>query len=100
MRIAIIMLVTMNLVMSQEAVYNYGDMQIHGSTMVGFHMDLINDGAFDQNSGLVGFYGFDKSIVVSGTNIPVFYDAEISVDNGLYLCFHQFHGRCLLRRRK
>ncbi|MRX65719.1 gliding motility-associated C-terminal domain-containing protein [Maribacter luteus] len=70
---------------AQDAVHNYGAMQIHGSTMVGFHMDLINDGEFDKNSGLVGFYGFDKSIVVSGSNIPVFYDAEIAVDNGLYL---------------
>jgi gliding motility-associated-like protein len=85
MRIAIIMFLTMHLVRSQEAIHNYGDMQIHGTTMVGFHLDLINDGEFDQNSGLVGFYGFDKSIMVSGTNIPVFYDAEISVDNGLYL---------------
>ena len=70
---------------AQEAVYNYGSMQIHGTTMVGFHMDLINDGDFDQNSGLVGFYGFDKSLSVSGTNNPVFYDAEISVDQGLFL---------------
>ncbi|MDE3743625.1 gliding motility-associated C-terminal domain-containing protein [Maribacter polysaccharolyticus] len=70
---------------AQDAVHNYGPMQIHGSTMVGFHMDVINDGDFDQNSGLVGFYGFDKSITVSGSEIPVFYDAEIAVDNGLYL---------------
>lgn len=69
----------------QDAVHNYGAMQIHGSTMVGFHMDLVNDGDFDQNSGLVGFYGFNKSIIVSGNHIPVFYDAEIAVDNGLYL---------------
>lgn len=70
---------------AQEAVHNYGSMQIHGATMVGFHMDLINDGDFDQNSGLVGFYGFDKSLIVSGNNIPVFYDTEISVDKGLFL---------------
>ncbi|MGB5436386.1 MAG: gliding motility-associated C-terminal domain-containing protein [Maribacter sp.] len=72
-------------VFAQDAFHNYGSMQIHGATMVGFHLDLINDGDFDQNSGLVGFYGFDKSLSVSGNNNPVFYDAEIAVDNGLYL---------------
>ncbi|PIF00321.1 MAG: hypothetical protein CR994_05990 [Maribacter sp.] len=71
--------------MAQEAVHNYGSIQVHGSTRIGFHMDLVNDGDFDQNSGLVGFYGFDRSIMVSGSNIPVFHDAEIAVDNGLYL---------------
>jgi len=70
---------------SQEAVHNYGAMQMHESVAVGFHMDLINDGSFDQNSGLVGFYGYDKSLTVSGAFNPIFYDAEIVVDNGLFL---------------
>lgn len=58
---------------------------MHGSVGVGFHIDLINDGSFDQNSGLVGFYGYDKSLNVSGAYNPIFFDAEIAVDNGLYL---------------
>lgn len=70
---------------AQEAVHNYGAMQMHGSVAVGFHMDLINDGSFDRNSGLVGFYGYDRSLTVSGAYNPVFYDAEIAVDNGLFL---------------
>ncbi|WP_273567801.1 gliding motility-associated C-terminal domain-containing protein [Maribacter halichondriae] len=70
---------------SQEAIHNFGDLQIHGQALVGFHTDLINDGDFDKNSGLAGFYGYDKSLTVSGTKSPIFYDAEIVVDNGLYL---------------
>ena len=70
---------------AQEAFHNFGNIQFHETAKVGLHLDLINNGNFNQNLGLIGFYGFDKSIMVSGTNIPVFYDAEISVDNGLYL---------------
>jgi gliding motility-associated-like protein len=70
---------------AQEAVHNYGAIQVHNTAMVGFHMDLINNGSFDQNLGLVGFYGEDKSITVSGAFSPIFYDTEIAVDNGLYL---------------
>jgi len=70
---------------AQEAVHNYGSLQIHGTGSVGFHADLINDGNFDQNSGLVGFYGYNKSLTVSGDFKPIFYDAEIAVDNGLFL---------------
>ncbi len=73
------------LVRSQEAVHNYGPLQMHGSGALGFHTDLINDGSFDKNSGMVGFYGYDRSLRVSGAFIPVFYDAEILVDDGLYL---------------
>lgn len=48
-------------------------------------MDLINDGSFDQNTGLVGFYGEDEAIKVSGAFSPIFYDTEIVVDKGLFL---------------
>ena len=70
---------------AQDAVHNFGTIQIHNSAMVGFHMDLINNGSFDQNLGLVGFYGENTSIKVSGAFSPVFYDTEILVDKGLFL---------------
>lgn len=69
----------------QEAIHNYGPMQIHNAAQVGFHTDLVNDGVFDQNSGLVGFYSDFGSLTVSGINAPVFYDAEVVVENGLVL---------------
>jgi len=70
--------------LSQDAVHNYGAIQIHDTGLVGFHMDLINDGAFNQNLGLVGFYN-DNTLTLSGTSNPVLYDAEIAVDNGFYI---------------
>jgi len=60
-------------------------MQIHNTAKVGFHTDLVNDGVFDQNSGLVGFYSDFGSLTVSGVSAPVFYDAEVVVENGLVL---------------
>ena len=57
---------------AQEAVHNYGTIQIHDAAMVGFHLDLINNGSFDQNLGLVGFYGDNTSIKVSYESSPNF----------------------------
>jgi gliding motility-associated-like protein len=58
--------------------------------LVGFHLDLINDGSFDQNMGLVGFYSDSTDIEVSGAFIPEFYDTEVAVGGGLILetCIH------------
>ncbi len=71
-------------VTGQDAVHNYGAIQIHDTGLVGFHMDVINDGAFNQNLGLVGFYN-DNTLTLSGTSNPVLYDTEIAVDNGFYI---------------
>ncbi|MEJ1224036.1 gliding motility-associated C-terminal domain-containing protein [Sediminicola sp. 1XM1-17] len=70
---------------AQNAVHNYGNIQVHGDAMVGFHMDVINDGTFDQNMGLVGFYNENAAITLSGAFPPIFYDTEIAVDNGLFI---------------
>ncbi len=70
---------------AQEAVHNYGNIQIHNNTNVGFHTNLINDGTFDQNMGLVGFYSEVGQLKVSGAFAPVFYDAEVAVEEGLLL---------------
>ena len=70
---------------SQDAVHNYGTIQIHNTGAVGFHMDVINDGTFNQNLGLVGFYSYNKSLTVSGTETPIFFDSEVFVEDDLYL---------------
>ncbi len=70
---------------SQEAVHNYGPLQLHESGQVGFHMDLINSAAFEENLGLVGFYTDTGRITVSGTFSPIFYDAEVAVEDSLVL---------------
>ncbi|MCK0144851.1 gliding motility-associated C-terminal domain-containing protein [Arenibacter sp. F26102] len=70
---------------AQDAVHNYGNIQIHETAMVGFHMDVINDGTFDENLGLVGFYNDNNPLTISGAFAPVFYDTEVAVNDGLYL---------------
>ncbi len=71
--------------MAQNAVHNFGNIQMHDDALVAFHINLINDGIFYANLGLCGFYNTQNALTISGTSIPVFYDAEIMVDDGLYL---------------
>ena len=73
------------LIKAQEEIHNFGNLQLHETAMVGFHSDFTNDGGFDQNLGLAGFYQEDRSITISGAFAPIFYDAEIAVDHGLIL---------------
>jgi len=69
---------------AQTALYNSGNMRLHGNGQLGFHTHLINDGSFEQNSGLAGFYG-NAPLTVSGA-IPIsFNDIEIVLDSGLVL---------------
>ena len=70
---------------AQDAVHNYGTIQIHGNTNVGFHLDLVNDGTFDQTTGLVGFYSDQDALTISGAYMPVLFDTEVSVGGGLIL---------------
>jgi len=69
---------------AQTALYNSGNIRIHDEGQIGFHTDLINNAAFDQNLGLAGFYG-SNMISVSGAFMPVFFDTEIANDNGVML---------------
>lgn len=71
-------------VMAQDAVHNFGNLQFHTTASVGFHIDLINDGNFDNNRGLTGFYSPGR-LTVSGSASPIFQDIEIVTDNGLLL---------------
>jgi len=47
---------------SQTAFHNFGNVQIHDEGQVGFHIDLINDGNFDDNLGIAGFYNQNNSL--------------------------------------
>jgi gliding motility-associated-like protein len=69
---------------AQPALYNSGNLRIHDQGQLGFHTDLINDGIFDENLGLVGFYSA-SSLQVSGALNPVFFDVEIAADGGVIL---------------
>ena len=61
---------------AQTALYNSGNIQIHDEGKMGFHTNLINDGSFDENVGLTGFYG-DLPLSVSGAFAVTFFDLEI-----------------------
>lgn len=71
--------------LAQEAAHNFGTIQVHGDTSIGFHMDLVNDGSFDQRTGLVGFYGDLDPLNISGAYAPVLFDTEVDVVGGLVL---------------
>lgn len=70
--------------MAQPKVINEGNFRIFEEGNIGFHTHLINEGTFDQNLGLAGFYG-SSQISISGSATPTFHDAEIAIDQGLYL---------------
>ncbi|MGX1930745.1 gliding motility-associated C-terminal domain-containing protein [Flagellimonas sp. 2504JD4-2] len=74
----------MGILQAQPALYNSGNIRIHDNGNIGFHTNLINDSAFDQNQGLVGFYG-NTVIQVSGNIAPTFNDAEIMVPSNVFL---------------
>jgi gliding motility-associated-like protein len=69
---------------AQPALYNSGNLRIHEQGQLGFHANLINNGIFDDNLGLVGFYG-NAPLEVSGALNPVFFDVEIAADGGVIL---------------
>ncbi len=72
------------LIQAQTGLYNSGNIRIHPNGNLGFHTNLINDTAFDQNEGLAGFYG-DQVIQVSGSISPTFRDVEFLVSNNVFL---------------
>lgn len=70
---------------AQSAFKNFGSIQMHSNASIGFHTDLVNDGDFENNEGLVGFYSDSDVRIVSGTNRPVFNNVEIDAINDLNL---------------
>ncbi|TXN36814.1 gliding motility-associated C-terminal domain-containing protein [Flagellimonas hymeniacidonis] len=71
-------------IQAQTALYNSGNIRIHPNGNLGFHTNLVNDTAFDQNEGLAGFYG-NQVIQVSGSISPTFRDVEFLVSNNVFL---------------
>lgn len=71
---------------AQTALYNSGNLRVHAGRHMGLglHTNLINDSSFDQNQGLVGFYG-DEVIQVTGNIPPVLWDMEILTNSNVFL---------------
>ncbi|AWH74359.1 hypothetical protein DCS32_09365 [Dokdonia sp. Dokd-P16] len=68
---------------AQETAHNFGNVQIHQSGAIGFHGDLVNDGDFDNNLGLAGFYNQDEELFILGNNKPIFFNMEVDVPEDL-----------------
>jgi gliding motility-associated-like protein len=69
---------------AQTALFNSGNLRIHDQGQIGFHTDLINNGSFDENLGLAGFYG-SGLLDVRGAFMPVLFDVEIANSAGVNL---------------
>lgn len=69
---------------AQEPLHNMGQLKVHEQGSMGFHHDLINNGSFDENLGLVGFFN-ENGILISGAMRPIFQDMEVLVEEGLLL---------------
>ncbi|WP_297797280.1 gliding motility-associated C-terminal domain-containing protein [uncultured Eudoraea sp.] len=84
-RLVILLVVTNYSLFGQAGIHNFGNLQLHSKGHVGFHTDFTNDGSFDRNSGLIGFYQDQESLYISGAFSPTFYDLELAVEKNLYL---------------
>lgn len=69
----------------QSGIHNLGNLQLHQKGHLGFHSDFINDGSFENNLGLVGFYNNEENLNISGAFSPSFYDFELAVEDDLHL---------------
>ncbi|WP_262420276.1 gliding motility-associated C-terminal domain-containing protein [Flagellimonas meishanensis] len=70
---------------AQNGLYNgSGAIRIHANGTMGFHTNLINEAAFDQNQGLVGFYGSSVLQVLGGT-VASFNDVEVMAPGSVIL---------------
>lgn len=70
--------------MAQNSFRNLGKAAIHPGGHIGFYVNFVNDGIFNENKGLAGFYGPWK-LSASGTNMPVFSEMEIALESTLEL---------------
>lgn len=81
---ACLALLSISIGKAQDAFHNFGNLQLHSTAAVGFHIDLIDDGVFNENRGLAGFYSPNR-LTISGSSNPIFDDIEIVAENGLVL---------------
>lgn len=82
-RAYLLLLLAFQLSFGQEAFHNFGNVEIHQDGDIGFHGNLINDGNFDNNLGLAGFYNPSEELFVLGNNKPIFHNMEVDVPSDL-----------------
>ncbi len=62
---------------AQTALHNAGNLRIHENGQMGFHTDLINNGIFDENLGLAGFYS-ENTLDITGAVPATLNDVEFA----------------------
>ncbi len=68
----------------QGTFHNYGNVQAHNNSTIGFYSNLVNDGTFSEGKSLVSFFNENQAII-SGAFIPSFYDLEIAVEDNIFI---------------
>ena len=81
----IILFALCNIMFSQSAFYNAGNIEIHDGGQIGFHTDLENNGKFDGKKGLAGFYNKTNSLFIYGSEEVTFFKMQVDVQNDLEL---------------
>ncbi|MBQ4915036.1 gliding motility-associated C-terminal domain-containing protein [Maribacter sp. MMG018] len=71
-------------VSAQNTLRNFGNLKVFDGGQMGFQTNLVNDGIYDENEGLVGFYS-DNELSISGALAPTFSNFEIFMQNNLEL---------------
>jgi len=79
----ILTLLFTNIILGQQALHNYGNLKVHLTGQIGFHIDVINDGLSNDNKGFAGFYNSNIPLSFSGLNQMNFEDFEVDVDDDL-----------------
>ncbi|MEJ2585838.1 MAG: gliding motility-associated C-terminal domain-containing protein [Robiginitalea sp.] len=74
-----IFLVSCTAIDAQPALQHNGGMQLHEGAQMGLYFSFVNEAPFEQETGLVGFYG-DGLVRILGSFAPVLYDVEIDHD--------------------
>lgn len=72
-------------VSAQQGMKNYGAMRLHNGGAMGVHGDFYNEGSFEQNNGLVGFYSDSKAITLGGSRPIELQDVEVAAGGGVLL---------------
>lgn len=70
---------------AQTGIRNHGVMRLHEGGSMGVHGNFSNDGSFEKNAGLVGFYSDSDALTIGGSSPMEFYDMEVAASGGIIL---------------
>lgn len=80
-----VVLLWCTLLAAQEGIGNFTSLHMHENGALGIHGNFQNEGSFENDSGLTGFYREGGSLRIYGSRIPVLFDVEFSAEAGTWL---------------